>query len=107
MMSASNRINEKDICEHNMISLSRKTCEDTYDLHDLFKCCKFDLSMVPQRYINSIQGQSCEQYPISIWISDLIDGAEFSEKFSHVTHEVGLSVGFNLKLSPLLTSLDM
>ena len=103
--SASNRIT--DICKHDMISVSRKKNEDTYNLDQLFKCCKFDLSKGPQRYINLIHGQSHEEYPVSIWITDLIERAGFGDKFSHVIHEVGRSVRFDSKLSPLLTSLDI
>ena len=104
---ASNRLTRKEIYEHNMISLTRTKHEDTYDLRDLFKYYDFEMDKAPERYINFIKGQSYGEFPTSIWISDLIHETDLSEKFSHVSHEVGQSVDFKIKLSSLLPSLDI
>ena len=91
-----------------MITLSREKIKDTYTLDQLFECCNFDLSKAPKKYYNVVNGRSYKEYPVSIWITDLIETAGFiSDKFEHVAPTVGMGVNFDQVLSPLLTSLDI
>ena len=99
---------EGDIANHDMVSItSWSKIQETYDLQELFDRYGFDLKKAPKRYANATAGKSYSEVPILVWISDIIHEEKLSGQFAHVVCQVGQSVNFKTKLSPLISSVDI